>query len=208
MTARYGLVGGLLVALISLGAGDDQLKPPAVGQKAPDWQAEAWSDGKVRAPEDFRGKVVFLDFWGIWCGPCLHAMPALEQLRTKHEAKGLVFLSVHTPGDELDAIRKVLDQAKVKLPFLLDKSVGQNHKEKGGQTARSYGITMYPTVILIDRQGRIAFRSDDAKMVPSAVKIAKEELGIDLEKANAEQFREVLKVVYNHEIERAMAQPK
>ncbi len=208
MMARYGFAGVLLFAMISLGAGDDSPKAPTVGQNAPDWQAEAWSDGKVRVPSDFRGKIVFLDFWGIWCGPCIHAMPAIEQLRTKYEAKGVVFLSVHTPGEELAKIRKLLDREKVKMPFLLDQSRGKDDGGRRGVTGERYGIAGYPTVILIDRKGKIAFRSDDATVVPSAVKMAKEELGIDLQKADADQFREVLKVFYDHEIERAMAQPK
>jgi RNA polymerase sigma factor (sigma-70 family) len=104
----------------------DSAKPPAprflrVGSAAPEWDAGPWSDGKTRKLADYRGKVIFLDFWGIWCGSCLHALPIVEKLRAKYEPRGVVFLSLHTPGESEDTIRRLLDVKKSPLLFALDR---------------------------------------------------------------------------------------
>ena len=67
-------------------------KPLALGTPAPEWESGAWSDGRSRTLADFRGKIIFLNFWGIWCGPCVQELPLLEKLRAKYEPLGVVFL--------------------------------------------------------------------------------------------------------------------
>ena len=55
-------------------------KPLALGTPAKGWESGAWSDGRSRTLADYRGKIIFLNFWGIWCGPCVHELPLLEKL--------------------------------------------------------------------------------------------------------------------------------
>jgi hypothetical protein len=62
----------------------EKLVPIAVGETAPALVISAWSDGKLRKLSDFRGRVVVLDFWGTWCGPCVSAITALQNLAVKH----------------------------------------------------------------------------------------------------------------------------
>jgi len=131
--------------------------------------------------------VVFLDFWGIWCGPCLHALPTVEKLRAKYEPRGVVFLSLHTPGEEEDIVRRFLSLKKMSVPFALDRSREKDDDNKNGVTAERYGVNGYPTVVLIDRTGKIALRTDD-KNIESEFEPAAKELGINLkDKAMSEE---------------------
>jgi thiol-disulfide isomerase/thioredoxin len=79
-----------------------------IGQRAPEFrQIKAWKNGGPVRLEDLRGKVVVLDFWGYWCGPCLGSMPRLMALHDKYEDKGLVIIAVHDDSvksiEEMDA---------------------------------------------------------------------------------------------------------
>jgi thiol-disulfide isomerase/thioredoxin len=111
---------------------------------------------------DFKGKWVLIDFWGTWCSPCRSGMPRLMDFYTKNKAKRSQFeiLSIHDSSHKTVAAMKaeiakiVKGQWKGKaLPFpvLLD---------QGGKTVAAYGITAFPTEVLIDPQGRIVEGGD------------------------------------------------
>ncbi len=155
--------------------------PLNVGQLAPRWVVRGWTDGKERSLADFRGKVVFLEFWGIWCGPCVASLPVVEELRRKYEPQGVVFLSIHTPGEPLDKIRKLYDVKKVSLISALDE--GPDDDIGSGTTARAYGVGGYPTMVLIDKTGKIAYRSNDPANRPAMEALVKK-LGIDTNATN------------------------
>ncbi|MFN5047175.1 TlpA family protein disulfide reductase [Roseateles sp.] len=94
-----------------------------------------------------RGKVVLLNFWASWCEPCRSEMPALELLAQRYEARGLQVLAVnHRETDA--ALRRFLQQMPVDLPILRDAD---------GAVARAYGVRIFPTSVLIARDGRAAF---------------------------------------------------
>jgi RNA polymerase sigma factor (sigma-70 family) len=129
------------------------------GQPAAPWNVTGWTDGESRTLADFRGKVVALEFWGIWCGPCVNSLSFVDSERQRFSERGVVFLSIHTPGDTLANIRKLYALKKVSLVSAVDD--GHENDIGGGTTASAYGIRGYPTFVLIDRAGTIAFRSDD-----------------------------------------------
>ncbi len=95
------------------------------------------------ALQDFRGKVVYLDFWASWCGPCRQSLPALNSLY--HELSGLDFEVVAINLDEQaeDALR-FLERYPVDYTMLVDRS---------GKTPRAYELTGLPTSVLIDQNG-------------------------------------------------------
>ncbi|MFN3809151.1 MAG: TlpA family protein disulfide reductase [Roseateles asaccharophilus] len=94
-----------------------------------------------------RGKVVLLNFWASWCEPCRSEMPSLELLAQKYEARGLQVLAVnHRETDA--ALRRFVQQMPVDLPILRDAD---------GAVARAYGVRIFPTSVLIARDGRAAF---------------------------------------------------
>jgi thiol-disulfide isomerase/thioredoxin len=126
-----------------------------IGDVAPDWDLKGWSDGKERKIADYRGKVLVLDFWGVWCGPCVRAIPALQALAEKYESKDVVFLGIHTPDGEFDQIGKLKKLRGWTAPSGIDRGTSN----ADGSTSTTYGISGYPSVLIIDREGKIAFNS-------------------------------------------------
>jgi RNA polymerase sigma factor (sigma-70 family) len=177
-------------------------RSPATGQAAPDWEVGPWSDGKARRLADYRGKIVFLDFWGIWCGPCISSLPVLTKLRERFESQGVVFLSIHTPGEDDAAIRRVLLANKTSLVYALDRARNGDSSDREGVTADRYGIRGFPSVFLIDRAGKIAFRDGDPSIRPKVEALIKE-TGIDVSPGQftEEKSRILLEKLFAREIE-------
>ena len=103
-------------------------------------------DGKQYELEALRGKVVLLDFWATWCAPCRRDIPALEKLSQEFKEKGLVVLGLDV-GEDRKTVEEFRKTAKVSYPMLLT---------TGADTPGAYQVTAYPTVVVVDRQGKIA----------------------------------------------------
>jgi thiol-disulfide isomerase/thioredoxin len=138
-----------------------------VGQPAPELrQITGWKNGGPVRLADLRGKVVLLDFWGYWCGPCVGSMPKLMELHEKYKDRGLVVLGVH--DDSVESIKEMDRKlAKVRrdlwggrdLPFLVALDGGGRIRVAGtgryapGATTAAYAVSGFPTTLLIDRDG-------------------------------------------------------
>ncbi|QDT42368.1 Regulatory protein BlaR1 [Gimesia alba] len=134
----------------------EKLKPLAVGQIAPEWNITEWSDGRARKLSDYRGRVVVLDFWGLRCKGCIEMLPAQKKLEKKFAEQGVVFLGIHTADGEMSQINKIKQSEQWTIPIALDRGTSI----LDGATCLSYGVQSYPTLIIIDADGKIAFRSD------------------------------------------------
>ncbi len=112
--------------------------------------------GVKRALAAHKGKVVLLDFWATWCGPCRREMPIIARMHEKYAARGLVVYGVNCSESGAKA-KAFVDKYGYRFPILLDRDGAvQNH----------YGITAIPTVFVIDRKGivrahMIGGRSED-----------------------------------------------
>ncbi len=131
------------------------------GKPAPKLDVQ-WRPGQETNWEKLRGKVVVLDFWGTWCGPCVAGMPELMEIAKKFQDKPVAWLSIHTSNlkdfDEFDrevAKCEERDWNKKKLPFTaaLDRPVAGS--KYAGQTSERYGVAAWPTLIVVDRQGQV-----------------------------------------------------
>jgi thiol-disulfide isomerase/thioredoxin len=136
------------------------------GHPAPEFVGVVGWKGTPVKLADLRGKIVLVDFWGYWCGPCVGSMPVLMDLHEKYKDKGVAILSVHVDIDgDVDSAAK-LDEKTAEyrqklwngrdLPFPAALSAGKETPDGyDGITAAQYGILDYPTTVLIDRQGNI-----------------------------------------------------
>jgi thiol-disulfide isomerase/thioredoxin len=134
-----------------------QLPALAAGTPAPEWEIAEWTDGKDRKLSDYRGKVVVLDFWGVWCGPCIHAIPAMKELHSRFKDRDVVFLGVHTAGTDMALVKRLLKQQD--WDYLVGLDTGDDIVT--GETVRRFAVQGYPNVIVVDRNGTIAFNSGE-----------------------------------------------
>lgn len=126
--------------------------PPAVGEEAPEITLDD-RDGKPMKLSSLRGKVVLLDFWASWCGPCRHENPTVVAAYNKYEPKGFTVFSVS------------LDQSKEKWLAAIQKDglVWNNHVSdlKGWQSAGAalYKVTGIPATFLVGKDGKIVAKN-------------------------------------------------
>lgn len=136
--------------------------PPILPRPAPKLAANLLS-GQPVALEDFRGKVVLIDFWATWCAPCVKSMPQLERLSRAYKDKGLVVLGVSI-DEEPSKVAPFVAKRNLTYPILLD-----NPKSPSWANFR---VRSVPMLFLVSRDGQIIRQwSGEAKMkeVDSAV---------------------------------------
>ncbi len=131
------------------------------GKPAPKLKVR-WRPDQQTIWDDLRGKVVVLDFWGTWCVPCVAAMSTLMEIHDQFRDKPVRWIAIHTPDqktfEEFDAqLTKLRERAwsKRDLPFLtvIDQPVFE--KEYSGETSQNYSVGEWPTLIVIDQQGKV-----------------------------------------------------
>lgn len=129
-----------------LAPSDDELLRP--GSTPPAFKLKDF-DGKERTLEEFKGKVVVLDFWGTWCPPCRIAMPAVQKIHEKFADKGVVVLGMNFESNPN------ADPVKFK------KEKGYTYESLAGaqQVSGSYRVSGWPTFYVIGKDGKIVWGS-------------------------------------------------
>ena len=118
------------------------LQPPKERVEVIDFELQDLS-GATRSLSDYRGKVVFLNFWATWCGPCRFEMPSMETLYQRFKAKGLVIVAVNLQEDR-NSVQRFVDEYGLSFPVLLDTT---------GRVGATYGARSIPTTYIVDRDG-------------------------------------------------------
>jgi thiol-disulfide isomerase/thioredoxin len=118
-----------------------------VGDIAPDFKL-ADLDGKEVTLASLKGKVVLLDFWATWCGPCKAAMPTIQKLHDeyKDQGKDVVILGVNTWEEKPEAAKEYMTKKKFSYGCLM----------KGDELAAAYGVKGIPTLVIIGKDGKVA----------------------------------------------------
>lgn len=139
----------------------------SAGDPAPDFSLKAINGDATVNLKDFRGKVVYLDFWASWCPPCLKSMPLLNKMRGRLKDEGVEVIGVNVDQDEGDALG-FLKEHPVDFPIL---------KDVDGKTPDSFGLQAMPTSYVIDRNGVVryvheGFRDGDIGEIEAKIKDA------------------------------------
>jgi cytochrome c biogenesis protein CcmG, thiol:disulfide interchange protein DsbE len=119
-------------------------EPLTVGKEAPDFSLPNLEEKTVRL-SDYRGKVVFLNFWATWCKPCREEMPSMDVLYKNFEREGLVVLAVSI--DRVTTKKDIppfISSMNLTFPVLVD---------SWGQTDKRYKLMGVPETYIIDQQG-------------------------------------------------------
>ncbi|HEX2868193.1 MAG TPA: TlpA disulfide reductase family protein [Ignavibacteriales bacterium] len=119
-----------------------------VGKDAPEFEFETIK-GEKKKLSDFKGKYVLLDFWGTWCGPCVGEIPNLVKAYKQFKDKGFEIISVSS-----DFINGKKDKDYLKK-FTDEKDMSWNHVLDGGMIHRAYKINHWPTLYLVDKEGKV-----------------------------------------------------
>ena len=148
--AMGGMVFGLIVALVGIGgAAAPDILPVAgrsavkLGEPAPNFQLRDL-DGHLVTLTDLRGKVVLLNFWATWCGPCRVEMPAMEQLYRTFSRKDFEILAVSTDAQGVAVTRPFQQENRLTFPILHDDDY---------RVGLTYGARSLPMTFMVDRQG-------------------------------------------------------
>jgi len=128
------------------------LQPPKEEVEAPHFTLKDLNGRKVRLT-DYRGKVVFLNFFATWCVPCRAEMPAMDRLYRNFKDKGLVVLAVDVQ-EPARSVRPFVKELKLSFPALLDED---------GSVAYMYAVRPVPATYLLSREGRIVWRAFGAR---------------------------------------------
>ena len=143
------LLLGLSTALV--GCGKSPAPAPAGGQSAeadaaPTAELPLLTGGTIQL-SDLVGKVVVLDFWATWCSPCRVQAEILEQFYPEYRDQGVEFLAVDSAEDE-ETVRKFAEDHPFSYPVVLDVQ---------DRWVTDMEVVGLPTVVIIDRQGRVVF---------------------------------------------------
>jgi thiol-disulfide isomerase/thioredoxin len=129
------------------------------GELAPELDGREWlnTEGRAKSLKDFRGKYVLLDFWTTWCGPCHFDFPTVRLVHQLYRDK-VVVIGVHDNSVEVHKIREHVEKIELPFPIVIDHDDGRLMDKW-----HDYGVTGYPSYVLIDPEGRILRSSADRK---------------------------------------------
>ena len=144
----------------------DSLGKFAVGAQAYDFEFVD-TEGKTVRLSDFRGRLVLVDFWASWCGPCRQEMKSLLPIYEELKGEDLEFISVSLDNKEADW-RKMLEEENLPWVMLWNRE-GFTTGNEPNVIQRAYGFYSIPFIVLIDKDGKIIERGLRGEKVKEAI---------------------------------------
>jgi thiol-disulfide isomerase/thioredoxin len=115
------------------------------GMPMPPLEVTDWINGEVK-PADLKGKVVVMDFYATWCGPCMAAIPHNNEMLKKYQSKGLVIIGVCTNKRGQEKFVTNAKEHSIEYPAARDAEL---------KSQKAWAVHYYPTYAIIDRKGTI-----------------------------------------------------
>jgi thiol-disulfide isomerase/thioredoxin len=138
------LLAAILLCCTTIAAGQ-QLKPWSGGAAPPLVLADV--DGRAYRLDEYRGKVVLVNFWATWCEPCREEMPSMNRLRASLAGRPFEVLAVNLAESD-SRIRRFLEQVPLEFPVLMDRDSG---------AAKAWQARLLPASFLVGPDGRIRY---------------------------------------------------
>ena len=140
-----GVTFGVAALGVAAWLGSATAPRPGLRAAAPEFSLTDANGAAVRLA-DYRGRVVMLNFWAIWCAGCKLELPWLSEFQQRYESQGLVSIALSLDDDGWAAIRPYLAEHPVAFPVVA----------ADWDVAKRYAVSGLPLTLLVDRQGRIA----------------------------------------------------
>ena len=127
------------------GGGEEGRDSSLVGKDAPSIELDLLDGTKFKLA-DHKNKVVILDFWASWCGPCLQAMPQVDKVAHEFADQGVELIAINLE-ETPEKVKSALGRLKLETTVALDHN---------GRVAERYGVTSIPQTVIINREGKVA----------------------------------------------------
>ena len=143
-TAGLGVLA--FATMLTVASAQEAPAKDILGKKAPDFTLSSVTGEKFRL-SSLRGKIVVLDFWAVWCGPCTDSMPFFQKLQDSYRTQGLEVVGLHVNDrmPEAEEVKAFLDELGVRYRNVVSTTAVDD----------SYLVYAMPTTYIIDRNGVI-----------------------------------------------------
>lgn len=132
-----------------------------LGDVPPKLDVHHWSDGRQHTLSELRGRVVVMEFTGMWCSVCRKSAPVMRRLLEHYKEQPIIFVGILTPTDDDKGVAEMMKDDGFPPLMAIDERVDPADKlGTDGKTAKSYGTIQWPTLVVLDRLGRVSFSGE------------------------------------------------